>query len=91
MCFSGTFECDKCGKTFALFFSFLHHKKKDCRKDFVPVCHICDLTFKHPGSLARHIKNMHNPNVKVFQCEYCSFKTNYKCNWKVHVLTKHRM
>ena len=46
-------------------------------------CEYCGLIISCSGHLKRHISNIHLKE-KPFQCEFCDFTTNQKCNLKKH-------
>ena len=83
------FKCDLCDvvKDSA---GHLKKHKRTHRNDEIkckhPDCKDSTRTFKHSGTLAKHMKTVHNPDFR--ECEFCQKKVNRYGYWQ-HKNTKH--
>ena len=84
-------QCPVCGNvTFNL---KSHYILTNCGKnsdDFMGKvkCPQCNKTLKHKYSLQKHMKILCN-KVKDKHCPFCAYKTNLRCNMRLHINTQH--
>ena len=61
--------------------------------DVLFTCTLCNTNFDSQKALERHIKNLHeafNPDVKMYQSNYCNYHSFYKYNVMRHEEGKHK-
>lgn len=75
---SGSFDCDVCGKIFAVRPARDAHKATAHRKGPRYECPQCNIRFVTYYDRMAHLKEMHSENDVVYQCSYCdvTFKTS---------------
>jgi len=81
-----SFTCDVCGKKFSAARFMTQHRREqheEGEKRRIK-CDLCDFSSLGVRNLRKHIKTMHNENVPVFKCSYCSTTSKSKGNIIVH-------
>ncbi|MBN3307894.1 ZN131 protein, partial [Amia calva] len=89
------FRCDKCDRSFKLFYHLKQHMKVHSDKPFV--CPHCNKTYTRESALKQHLNCNHfeveqsrrqRPQKKVHVCEYCDKQFDHFGHFKEH-LRKH--
>lgn len=81
-----SFTCDVCGKKFSAARFMTQHRREqheEGEKRRIK-CDLCDFSSLGVRNLRKHVKTMHNDNVPVFKCSYCSTTSKSKGNIIVH-------
>ena len=53
-------------------------------------CEFCDFKASDKTSLKRHKFKLHSEEVKIFACDECPFRTQFKALMNKHLLSKDR-
>ncbi|MBN3318365.1 ZN131 protein, partial [Atractosteus spatula] len=89
------FRCDKCDRSFKLFYHLKQHMKVHSDKPFV--CPHCNKTYTRESALKQHLNCNHfeaeqsrrqRPQKKMHVCEYCEKQFDHFGHFKEH-LRKH--
>ncbi|XP_061586020.1 zinc finger protein 131 isoform X2 [Cololabis saira] len=94
-----TFRCDKCDRSFKLYYHLKQHLKTHLGSLEKPyVCSHCGKAYTREGALKQHINTFHfdleeasrsqKPQKKVHVCEYCKKQFDHFGHFKEH-LRKH--
>ena len=95
-------KCDQCDKRFALWYSYIYHRRLyhegkkhnksgylDPPPKFRVVCELCGRSVLNT-EYERHQKNVHNSkNLPEMQCKLCKYKTTDPRNFKTHFWNRH--
>lgn len=81
-------KCDACFKTFKDRHCFLQHMNSVHGTIEKRDCHICLVTFRTAENLKFHLEN--HQNLETFQCQVCSFRTQYRKNLEKHSKRFHK-
>ncbi|XP_039952807.1 zinc finger protein 62-like isoform X3 [Bactrocera tryoni] len=86
----GTFKCVLCPSVLSTSCEQIEHMKNEHDPSEYPskLCRVCFSMFSSINSLNTHM-DLHNPNRKVFQCDYCDRYYKYKRELGLHVRAKH--
>ncbi|XP_006759405.1 PREDICTED: zinc finger X-chromosomal protein isoform X1 [Myotis davidii] len=64
-----------------------HHLLAVHSKDFPYICVECGKGFRHPSELKKHM--CIHTGEKLYQCQYCEYRSADSSNFKTHIKTKH--